>query len=105
MLSALRSLHRRSYGASTMPSTMQLWRSNYPMEVAALTGGKSTVLKDFRTMCSNPDPRPMQGLLFREKKPYAACITIAWLCRRVWVLNWPTSSPNLSPAGNIWHIM
>lgn len=41
MLSALRSLHRRSYGASTM----QLWRSNYPMEVAAWTGGKSTVLR------------------------------------------------------------
>lgn len=41
MLSALRSLHRRSYGASTM----QLWRLNYPMEVAAWTGGKSTVLR------------------------------------------------------------
>lgn len=66
MLSVLRSLHRRLYGASTM----QLWRSNYPMEVAAWTGGKSTVLKDFRTMCSNPDPRPMQGLLFRESLAY-----------------------------------
>ncbi len=38
-------------------------------------------------------------------KPHTAAITTAWLhSRRVWVLNWPVCSPDLSPIENIWHI-
>ncbi len=39
-------------------------------------------------------------------KPHTAAITIAWLrSRRVWLLNWPTCSPDLSPIENIWRII
>ncbi len=39
-------------------------------------------------------------------KPHTAAITTAWLrSRRVWVLNWPVCSPDLSPIENIWHII
>ncbi len=39
-------------------------------------------------------------------KPHTAVITTAWLCsRRVRVLNWPASSPDLSPTENIWRII
>jgi len=39
-------------------------------------------------------------------KPYTAAITTAWLrSQRVWVLNWPACSPDLSPIENIWCII
>ncbi len=39
-------------------------------------------------------------------KPHTAAITTAWLhSRRVRVLNWPASSPDLSPIENIWRII
>ncbi len=39
-------------------------------------------------------------------KPHTAAITTAWLhSRRVWVLNWPACSPDLSPIQNIWRII
>ncbi len=38
-------------------------------------------------------------------KPHTAAITTAWLHSRVWVLNWPACSPDLSPIENIWHII
>ncbi len=39
-------------------------------------------------------------------KPHTAAITTAWLrSRRVRVLNWPASSPDLSPIENIWCII
>uniref|UniRef100_A0AAY5KL34 Tc1-like transposase DDE domain-containing protein n=1 Tax=Esox lucius TaxID=8010 RepID=A0AAY5KL34_ESOLU len=39
-------------------------------------------------------------------KPHSARITTAWLhSKRVWVLNWPACSPDLSPIEIIWCIM
>ncbi len=39
-------------------------------------------------------------------KPHTAAITTAWLrTRRVWVLNCPACSPDLSRIENIWHIL
>jgi len=39
-------------------------------------------------------------------KPHTTAITTAWLInRRVWVLDWPACSPDLSPPKNIWHIV
>ncbi len=47
---------------------------------------------------------PSRRCLF-QGRPCAA-ITTAWLrSRRVWVLNWPACSPDLSPIENIWHVM
>ena len=39
-------------------------------------------------------------------KSHTVSITTAWLrSRRVWVLDWPACSPDLSLTENIWHIM
>ncbi len=51
---------------------------------------------------------PSIGCVFQQDnaKPHTAAITTARLCsRRVRVLNWPASSPNLSPIENIWRII
>ena len=46
--------------------------------------------------------------LFRQDdaKLHSTCIARAWLCsERVWVLNWPACSPDLSQIENIWCII
>ncbi len=58
---------------------------------------------------------PSRRRLFQERpcvfrqdnaKPHAAAITTAWLrSRRVWVMNWPACSPDLSPIESIWCII
>ncbi len=51
---------------------------------------------------------PSRRRVFQQDnaKPHTAAITTAWLhSRRVWVLNWPACSPDLSPIENIWHII
>ncbi len=51
---------------------------------------------------------PSRRRVFQQDnaKPHIAVITTAWLSiRRVWVLNWPACSPDLSPIENIWCII
>ncbi len=45
---------------------------------------------------------PSRRLVFQQgnAKPHTAAISTTWLrSRRVWVLNWPACSPDLSPIG------
>ncbi len=51
---------------------------------------------------------PSRRRVFQQDnaKPHTAAITTAWLhSRRVWVLNWPACSPDLSPINKIWRII
>ncbi len=51
---------------------------------------------------------PSRRLLFQQDnaKPHTAAIKTAWLhSRRVWVLNWPACSSDLSPIENIWRVI
>ncbi len=51
---------------------------------------------------------PSRQRLFQQDnaKRHTVAITTAWICsRRVWLLNWPACSPDLSPIENIWRII
>ncbi len=49
---------------------------------------------------------PLQTTCISAGQCKTTHITTAWLhSRRVWVLNWPACSPDLSPIKNIWRII
>ncbi len=90
------------------PASLMVWECISAYDMGSLHVLEGTMNAERCLKVLEQHMLPSIGCVFQQDnaKPHTAAITTARLCsRRVRVLNWPASSPNLSPTENIWRII
>ncbi len=90
------------------PASLMVWRCISAYGMGSLHDLEGTMNAERYKKVLEQHMLPSRRRVFQQNnaKPHTAAITTAWLCsRRVWVLNWPAWSADISPIENIWCII